>query len=216
MNTLRARDDALLLRARRMAQRSRAAAACAPCKANKSRCSDYRPCGRCKKLGTKLVCLDFPSIARPSQLSRCLHCMEDSEIHQQSNNNEKSLGISGSQISPGELDNKAWSTSCNGSVAHLQVQPPSAGRIDTSENRFHFRNPDGTMAAEHGCAALNFCDVDQYKVAQDGTEEAPWWGGGGEPDPRTSSAYKTSQVGPQGAGFNDFASSFTLLSHPSK
>ena len=48
-------DCALLLRARRMAQRSRAATACLPCKANKSRCSDYRPCARCKKIGT-IVC----------------------------------------------------------------------------------------------------------------------------------------------------------------
>ncbi len=43
-----------------MAQRSRAAAACLPCKANKSRCSDFRPCARCNKSGTKL-CTDLQS-----------------------------------------------------------------------------------------------------------------------------------------------------------
>ncbi len=41
-----------------MAQRSRAAAACLPCKANKSRCSDFRPCARCNKLGST-VCKDL-------------------------------------------------------------------------------------------------------------------------------------------------------------
>ncbi len=50
-------DCGLILRARRMAQRSRAAAACLPCKANKSKCSDFRPCTRCKRLRTK-VCAD--------------------------------------------------------------------------------------------------------------------------------------------------------------
>jgi hypothetical protein len=57
-------DDALLLRARRMAQRSRAAAACLPCKANKARCSDYRPCARCKKAGAESLCTDMQSAAR--------------------------------------------------------------------------------------------------------------------------------------------------------
>ena len=42
-------DDAkLLLKARRMATRTRAAAACKPCRAKKSKCSDYRPCAQCK------------------------------------------------------------------------------------------------------------------------------------------------------------------------
>ena len=52
-------DSALLIRARRLAQRSRAAAACPPCKKSKLRCSDYRPCARCKKSGLD-VCMDFP------------------------------------------------------------------------------------------------------------------------------------------------------------
>ena len=52
-------DSALLYRARRMAKRSRAAAACLPCKTSKSRCSDYRPCARCKKSAT-VVCMDPP------------------------------------------------------------------------------------------------------------------------------------------------------------
>jgi hypothetical protein len=45
----RIQTDNLLQRARRMAKRSRAAAACLPCKASKAKCSDYRPCARCKK-----------------------------------------------------------------------------------------------------------------------------------------------------------------------
>ncbi len=38
----------LLIRAQRMAKRTRALAACLPCKAKKSKCNDYRPCARCK------------------------------------------------------------------------------------------------------------------------------------------------------------------------
>jgi hypothetical protein len=50
-----------LLRARRMALRSRAAMACVPCKARKSKCSDHRPCKRCKSAGGTLNCLDTSS-----------------------------------------------------------------------------------------------------------------------------------------------------------
>ena len=41
-------DTKLLLRARRMATRVRAATACKQCKSKKSKCSDYRPCALCK------------------------------------------------------------------------------------------------------------------------------------------------------------------------
>ena len=61
-------DAALLLRARRMAQRSRAAAACLNCKTHKSRCSDYRPCARCKKSGAD-ICMDLPSSAQSAPLA---------------------------------------------------------------------------------------------------------------------------------------------------
>jgi hypothetical protein len=53
-------DSALLLRARRLAKRSRAETACQLCKASKLRCSDYRPCARCKKVGAEL-CTDMRS-----------------------------------------------------------------------------------------------------------------------------------------------------------
>ena len=42
-----------LMRARRMATRRRAEAACPPCKSKKARCSDFRPCARCSQLGGK-------------------------------------------------------------------------------------------------------------------------------------------------------------------
>ena len=47
----------MLLRAQRLAKRTRAAAACLPCKAKKARCSDYRPCARCKR-NTTDACRD--------------------------------------------------------------------------------------------------------------------------------------------------------------
>lgn len=42
--------------ARKIAKRKRASVACASCKISKARCSDYRPCARCKDHGTN--CLD--------------------------------------------------------------------------------------------------------------------------------------------------------------
>ena len=53
-------DDALLARARRMATRKRAGAACLPCKFKKAKCSDYRPCKRCLDSGSDL-CADGSS-----------------------------------------------------------------------------------------------------------------------------------------------------------
>ena len=50
-------DDALLARARRMATRTRAGAACVPCKFKKAKCNDYRPCKRCLDSGSDL-CTD--------------------------------------------------------------------------------------------------------------------------------------------------------------
>ena len=37
------------IRAQRLAKRTRASAACLPCKTKKAKCSDYRPCARCQK-----------------------------------------------------------------------------------------------------------------------------------------------------------------------
>ena len=62
-------DAKLLLRARRMATRIRAASACKPCKAKKSKCSDYRPCAQCK--GSKLSVCDveeIPAVDTPNRI----------------------------------------------------------------------------------------------------------------------------------------------------
>ena len=50
-------DYAQLMKARRMATRRRAEAACIPCKIRKSRCNDYRPCARCTHSGRR-DCVD--------------------------------------------------------------------------------------------------------------------------------------------------------------
>ena len=68
-NNSRDCDDALLLRARRMAQRTRASAACLRCKANKVRCSDYRPCAQCREVGAASTCTDLQSARRSSSAS---------------------------------------------------------------------------------------------------------------------------------------------------
>lgn len=54
-------EERQYIRAQRLAKRSRAASACVPCKAKKVRCSDYRPCSRCKKNPGE-SCRDFEDI----------------------------------------------------------------------------------------------------------------------------------------------------------
>ena len=56
MSLLRAEDDVMLSRARRMAKRRRTEAACDRCKKQKTKCSDYRPCLRCKSSGGIKIC----------------------------------------------------------------------------------------------------------------------------------------------------------------
>ena len=45
-------------KARRFALRGRSAVACIPCKDAKTKCNDYRPCSRCKKLSQEKLCTD--------------------------------------------------------------------------------------------------------------------------------------------------------------
>jgi hypothetical protein len=51
-----------LIRAQRLAKRSRASAACLPCKAKKARCNDYRPCARCQRSPGEVCIDDNPEI----------------------------------------------------------------------------------------------------------------------------------------------------------
>jgi hypothetical protein len=63
-------DALILMRARRLAKRTRALAACGPCKAKKMKCSDYRPCARCKGSDREL-CIDYDaSIHVATQIER--------------------------------------------------------------------------------------------------------------------------------------------------
>jgi hypothetical protein len=49
-------EEKQLIRAQRLAKRTRASAACLPCKAKKIKCSDYRPCARCRT--SPDICID--------------------------------------------------------------------------------------------------------------------------------------------------------------
>ena len=64
--------DATLARARRLAARRRAEAACLPCKAKKAKCNDYRPCARCSNSGNRELCTDRISPVRSNQHRRSL------------------------------------------------------------------------------------------------------------------------------------------------
>ncbi len=100
--------DALLLRARRMAQRSRAAAACVSCKESKARCSDYRPCARCKRAG--IICKDFRF---PVSLFHSIQAIETHTV--------PIIRTSADQASPGYMD------AVHGSAAPaLQERKPAA------------------------------------------------------------------------------------------
>ncbi len=56
-------EERQFIRAQRLAKRTRAASACLPCKAKKARCSDYRPCARCKSSLTE-ICRDGENVTR--------------------------------------------------------------------------------------------------------------------------------------------------------
>ncbi len=74
MHKVKVDDRRRLILARRMVTRTRAGAACAPCKAKKARCNDYRPCARCSNLRLEACCQardfhprpNFPSYKRPN------------------------------------------------------------------------------------------------------------------------------------------------------
>jgi hypothetical protein len=55
-----------LQKARRNAERKRASVACARCKAGKTKCSDYRPCKKCKNSNVMRECVDGDLSIRPS------------------------------------------------------------------------------------------------------------------------------------------------------
>ena len=87
-------EERMLLRAQRLAKRTRAAAACLPCKAKKARCSDYRPCARCKR-NTTDACRDnddeplldasptgsVGAYSSASKDRRSTHAFQTSELH---------------------------------------------------------------------------------------------------------------------------------------
>jgi hypothetical protein len=86
-------DSALLYKARQMAKRSRASAACLLCRTSKIRCSDYRPCARCKKSATE-VCIDLP-IAKTGHMSMMDINKANIRMYQQSSTDIAPVVMSG-------------------------------------------------------------------------------------------------------------------------
>ena len=87
-------DAKQLLRARRMATRRRAAAACKPCRSRKSKCSDFRPCARCKS-SNPLMCVDSndnkAGLLDENQISQALQILESLLDFHVSQNIEKGM-----------------------------------------------------------------------------------------------------------------------------
>jgi hypothetical protein len=59
-------DRRRLILARRMVTRTRAGAACEPCKARKAKCNDYRPCARCRLSRPELCMLENQDSRAPA------------------------------------------------------------------------------------------------------------------------------------------------------
>jgi hypothetical protein len=63
-------------KARQNAKRKRTSVACAPCKAAKTKCSEYRPCQKCLKSDAQVGCVDNSvrsAKSGPSHLSSSIH-----------------------------------------------------------------------------------------------------------------------------------------------
>jgi hypothetical protein len=56
-------------KARQSAKRKRSSVACSPCKAAKTKCSDYRPCQRCTISGAEARCVDDDKMGAKSRAS---------------------------------------------------------------------------------------------------------------------------------------------------
>ena len=73
-------DAKQLIRAQRLAKRSRASAACLPCKAKKAKCNDYRPCARCQRSPGEECIDDNPEITSsmyPANIMRASSASSD-------------------------------------------------------------------------------------------------------------------------------------------
>jgi hypothetical protein len=60
-------------RARRIASRTRSTVACAACKLNRTKCDQFRPCTRCKKIGKADLCVGIDQVSGMQQLELCWH-----------------------------------------------------------------------------------------------------------------------------------------------
>ena len=71
-----------LHRARRNAERKRASVACARCKAGKTKCSDYRPCKKCKHSNLAEDCKDGDLLTEQSGDASTSRASFDARVHE--------------------------------------------------------------------------------------------------------------------------------------
>ena len=128
-------DDALLARARRMATRTRAGAACLPCKFKKAKCNDYRPCKRCLDSGSDL-CTDGSSATR-SNSPECLESGQDlfKDSNQAAKSDSSPLPVQTRGVAVAFTEGGAVSSDleCQGSF-HPSSLPPTGHAMDVFEN----------------------------------------------------------------------------------
>ena len=75
-----------LIRAQRLAKRTRASAACLPCKSKKAKCNDYRPCARCQRSPGEVCIDDNPEITSnmyPANITRACIASRDQASNQE-------------------------------------------------------------------------------------------------------------------------------------
>jgi hypothetical protein len=108
----------VLARARRIAKRRRSEKACLPCKSKKAKCSDYRPCMRCKESNGQDACTD-------GLQSREIQTGEGSDLANSghnvpaaftNSNNKQNIGIGSFLI----FQVQTWSL-CNSSSLHVRI-----------------------------------------------------------------------------------------------
>ncbi len=88
-------ESAMLARARKMTLRSKAAVVCIPCKTNKARCGDTRPCARYQKSGRQAhsdACSQQMPTAASFSVASVHHVTTDPDFMQASNTRANSFG----------------------------------------------------------------------------------------------------------------------------
>jgi hypothetical protein len=112
------------MKARRNAERKRTSVACARCKVGKTKCSDYRPCKKCKQINAGGACVNEEfsvSIPNSSEIFSNLASTDKYELCQENSN----LGLQ-TRFSPDRSGNSNDFYSRERSMFRIELAAPQA------------------------------------------------------------------------------------------